>query len=361
MGNVSGVIVTDTFSFNEDDTLQMQTNNTHFLLADYQNGFENYKADGLVGLNIHNTPNKKNIIYQLYEQKQISSPRFSLFLSSNNAESRLYIGDYSQNTAISSFYRQMNYCQVGKKESNWSCQMNEIEIDKKKFNIDSKVTFDSGISYLIIPISDFKIIKKQIIEETNSDCIFNENHQILCRCSSPDVFPNLKLKIEGGFYQIKLNKLIDYFPKLTYSCRFEVFIDMNNFDNWIFGTNVMKDTLFSFDISGRKLGFYQNPDVKLVLNKENLVISNEETGNPKIGYIFGIMFILLLLYAVIKCSNNDSFMGGLLRKSSSFEISNKDNAIKMQDLKKNLKVDDFNKFNYKQFNDKHEENNNQKI
>jgi hypothetical protein len=342
MGNVSGTLGTETFRFTEDDSPKLVSNNTNFLLVKHQNGFESFKADGLIGLNIHNNPNKKNIIYNLYEQGQISSPRYSLYLSSGS-ESRLYIGDYSQNTVISSLYRQMNYCSVGKKEYNWSCNISGIEVNKKSYFVESKFTLDSGISYLIIPISDFKIIKKQIIEETNSDCIFNENHQLLCRCSSPDIFPDLRLKTADGYspFEIKLNKLIDFFPKLTYSCRFEIFVDMNNYDNWILGANVMRDTLFSFDIASRKIGFYQNPDVKAFVNKENLIVYSEENGDFKIGYAFALIFVFLLLYSLIKCSNNEKFMSGFDKKNSndSFELDGlggeKEN--KMDLLKKDLK------------------------
>lgn len=317
----------------------MQANNTNFLLVSHQNGLENFKADGLIGLNLHNTHSKKNIIYRLYEQGQISSPRFSLYLSSIS-ESRLFIGDYSSNTAISGIYRQMHFCNVDSKSSNWSCAVSAIEINKKNYVIESKFTLDSGISYLIVPISDFKIIKKQIIEETKSDCIFNENHQLLCRCGSPNIFPDLKLKIEGGSFEIKLNNLIDFYPKMTYACRFEVFVDMNNYDNWILGANVMKDTLFSFDIANRKIGFYQNPDIKSFVNKENLVIYTEDDGNPKIGYLFALGFIFLLLYAIIKCSNNEKFMSGN-SNNESFELfngpKNNETGNKMDLLRKDLK------------------------
>ena len=362
MGNVSGMISAETFNFIEDETLQLNTNNTNFLLVNNQNGFDNFKADGLVGLNVHNTPNKKNLIFQLYEQGHIALPRYSLYLSSTSGDSRLYIGDYSQNTAISNLYRQMNYCQVGKGENSWSCNINEIEINKKKIPVESKITIDSGISYLIIPISDFKIIKKQIIDETKSDCIFNENHQLLCRCENPEIFPNIKLKIEGNYFNINLSKLIDFFPKLAYSCRFEIFVDMNNFDNWIFGTNIMKDTIFSFDLNSRKLGFNQNPDLKSLINKENLIIYNDDKGEPKIGYILAIVFIILLLFAIIKCANNDKFMlGSSNNKSDSFELGNMDDMNKLASLKKNLNNTDFENFNYKNFNDsKNTANNNLK-
>jgi len=356
MGNVSGIIATEDFSFDEDQTISMQANNTNFLLVTHQNGFDNFKAEGIIGLNLHNNPNQKNIIYKLFEQGQISSPRFSLYLSSGS-ESRLYIGDYSQNTVISSLYKQMNFCAVSKKENNWSCSINSIEINKKNFPIESKFTLDSALSYLIIPISDFKIIKRQIIEETKSDCIFNENHQLLCRCTSPDIFPNIRLRIEGNFFEIKLNKLIDFYPKLTYSCRFEIFVDMNNYDNWILGANVMKDTLFSFDISSRRIGFYQNPDVKAFLNKENLVIYEEGNSEVKIVYIFAIIFILLLLYSMIKCANNENFIRGFdwnnSNKDGSYELAEavtgkeEDKNNKMEMLKQNLqhqKSEDFEKY-----------------
>lgn len=349
MGNVSGTVASDDLSFSEDETIPMQANNTNFLLVNHQNGFENFQAEGLIGLNLHDTQNKKNLIYRLYEQGQISSPRFSLFLSSGS-ESRLYIGDYSQNTAISGLYRQMRFCAVERKSANWSCAVSAVEVNKKSFAIESKFTLDSGISYLIIPISDFKIIKKQIIEETNSDCIFNENHQLLCRCATPDIFPDLRLKTEGGSFEIKLNKLIDFYPKMTYSCRFEVFVDMNNYDNWVLGANVMKDSLFSFDISARKIGFYQNPDVKAFANKENLVIYTEDNADPKIGYMFALGFIFVMLYAIIKCSNNEKFMSGN-SANESFELTQGPGSAvagnKMEMGKKdfqNRKSDDFEKY-----------------
>ena len=34
---------------------------------------------------------------------------------------------------------------------------------------------------------------------------------------------------------------------------------MENLDSWVIGTAALKNTFFSFDIAGRKMGFVQNP------------------------------------------------------------------------------------------------------
>ena len=76
MGNVSGVVVSDDFSFSEDETIPMQANNTNFLLVTHQNGFENFQAEGLIGLNLHKTPKPQNP-----KTPQISAPNLYLIIS----------------------------------------------------------------------------------------------------------------------------------------------------------------------------------------------------------------------------------------------------------------------------------------
>jgi hypothetical protein len=313
------------------------------------------KADGVIGLGFPDPkhPEYSNFITQLQNQGVIPLPKFSLYFSSSNlVESKLFIGDFSQGTLLSPFYKQMSYCQVDKSDYKWGCNLQQIEVNKNKREVSSKLNIDSGSSFLTIPIADFQIIKKFLIDNTKAECIRNESNQLLCKCANPTIFPDIHLIVgASNLFTIQTQKIINYYPALTYQCRFAIIIDMDNDDTWTLGTSVLANSLFSFDMNARKIGFIQNNiELHNLMRKDTLILPPSEDQDGKIVYVFVLGAILLILYATVKFANEGKFMSS--KRSNSFDYSNMEDKKRVEMLKNKFNeegydFDDVNNFENK--------------
>jgi hypothetical protein len=341
MGSISGHISSDTFKFRK--TSNEEIKDIKFLLVSDQEGanMSKLKSDGMIGLGLEHIDNKNlessndkneysNFIYQLYLKGLIRQPKFSIFISpGGQMDSKLFIGDFSKGTTIAPVYKQMNYCDVDKGMKQWGCEIGSVELKGNKLPVNSKVIIDSGVSFFIIPIMGFNLIKKHLLDN-NEWKISSENGQLLSKCDGPETFPpQLKLLINGNPFIINIKDIVQYFPTLTYQCRFDLAVDMDSYNTWVLGTSVMKNSLFSFDMISRKLGFVQNPKDMIVYMNTNIVIpETEESGGSKIGYIFVLVFIGVLMFGIYKFANNDQFINS--RRSDSFSYENINDRQKME-------------------------------
>jgi len=263
-----------------------------------------------------------NFITELNNQGVIGSPKFGFYLSSSNqVNSKIFFGDFSKGTLLAPFFKQMLYCQVNVSETKWSCDINRIEINKIKKDINSKFLIDTATSYIYVPMADFKIIKKLYVDHSKTECIRNEINQLLCKCKDPSIFPDINIFINNDIFKIRSKDIIDYFPSLEYQCRFELIIDMENDDAWTLGTAALKNTLFSFDYNSRKIGLLQfNEEVRKLMMKDNIILQDEDINDSKIIYIFCLGFIVFLIGALMKFANTESFVPKT--KSDSFDYDN---------------------------------------
>lgn len=304
-----------------------------YISVDQISGLQDLQIDGVLGLGPEskaNTVEYTNFVSQLHKQGQIKFPRFSIFLSKTGIGSRLLIGDFSQGTQLSSTYNLMSYCTS--KTNEWGCDLDSISIEKETLPLSSTINFDSGSSYLYIPISDYKFIKKYLIDQSNSECILSENKQIHCKCESPQRFNDITLTINKKNFIIKTTNLIDFFPTLTYQCRFEIIIDYENLDTWVLGASAMKNNLFSFDLENKKIGFVQEPkEMESLLYMSEMPVQEEENTGSKIGYIFVLAFIGVLMFGVYKFANNEEFFK--FNSSERFSSANEDDQRRAEELR----------------------------
>ncbi len=280
--------------------------NYHFLLVNKVENKTELKA--LMGLNLKPiNENNNNFISQLYETGHITSQKFSIYFSEKM--SKIFLGDYSEGTTISSIYRLMSYCKVPDKASNWECDLNSVDINKLSINSVSKVKIDTGINELVLPLIDYKFVKKHLMDSVKSECIRNENNKLSCKCENPNIFPNLILYISSNPFVISLKDLIEFNSRNTFQCNFNILIDLENEDTWILGRSVLSNTLLSFDQSKRKIGFIQNPKAFESLLNGNIIINANDQNDTKIGFIFFLVFLFILVFGLFKCANNEKFFG----------------------------------------------------
>jgi hypothetical protein len=307
--------------------------NFHFLLI---NRVENKtNSSGMLGLNLKPVnENNNNFISQLYETGHITSQKFSIYFSEKM--SKIFLGDYSEGTTISSIYRLMSYCKVADKANNWECDLNSIDINKFSINSGSKLKIDTGIDELVVPLIDYKIVKKQLMDSVKSECIRNEKNKLSCKCDNPNIFPNLVLYISNNPFVISLKDLIEFNSKASYQCNFNILIDLENEDTWVLGKSVLTNTLMSFDQSKRKIGFIQNPKGLESLLNGNIIIYANDQNDSKIGFIFFLVFLLVLVFGLFKCANNEKFFS---RKS--LNPDDQEDRMKIELIKNRFNTEEY--------------------
>jgi hypothetical protein len=211
----------------------------NFKVIDFDSsGFLNSDLiDGILGLNYNNnsaSPNK-NLIRELYNKGYISSPSFSIVITSSNIN-RLYLGDIMENEYIKNYLKTLSNkgeCKII--EDNWKCKVKGIEhnaLDYFQWEIqrklvESTLSFNLKENNLIIPESyyDFMIVgyhtvsSKKSITKTKSNKICRMYDGIVyCHCVSLNAFGivtfyfenNLKLDLDIRDY-VSYNESAFYF------------------------------------------------------------------------------------------------------------------------------------------------------
>jgi hypothetical protein len=193
---------------------------------------------------------------------------------------------------------------------------------------------------------DYKMFKKSLFDITKKECIrTSENSQLVCKCDTPDDFPNIKLSIGNNPFEIQTKELIEFSPYTSYQCRLKILIDVETEDTWKLGTSVLKDSLLSFDVAKRKVGYIQHPlNFENYLNKENIIIRETEEAPNKIGFIFALAFLIVLMFGLFRCANNDKFF------QNGFGFSEGRNSLSADDMEDKKKIELIkNRFNTEEY------------
>lgn len=243
----------------------------------------------------------------------------------------------------------MNYCKVGDNTKGWACDLNKIEFigySKATISSISKIIFDTSSPNIVIPLIDYKMFKKSLFEISRKECIKTpENSQLVCKCDTLDDFPNLKLTISNNPFEILAKDLIEFSLYADYQCRFKIIFDLEIEDTWRLGTAVMKDSLFSFDIAKRKVGYFQHPlNFENFLNKENIIIRETEEDPNKVSFIFTLVFLIILMFGLFKCANNENFFQngfGFSEKRNSFSADDMDDKKKIELIKNRFNTEEY--------------------
>ena len=100
--------------------------------------------------------------------------------------------------------------------------------------------------------------------------------------------------------------MIDYYPTLEFQCRFQILIDLFLGDYWILGDSVLRDSLVSFDMQERKIGWIQ----KFIKMDDSIFESgtNNNITTDKGGFVYHYLIVslfifggILLIYLIWKC------------------------------------------------------------
>ena len=301
-------MASDKVSLNENTTVSKQ----NFLLVTHATGIKSLASDGVLGLNIDDEGNSQNsFIQQLYAEKTISSPSFALHISENGNKSTLLIGNIADSNELDSLRNKMGKCSVPSNSKMWECPLDVVNVNGKNITVISKVVFDSGVSYMIIPINDFKLIRNDTI--SNKTCAMNRQNQLLCKCVSPSEFPGMNLLVNGYNISLTPDQLVSYQPQYEYSCRFNILLDLNIFGSWILGESALRGLLVSYDFTNRNIDF-----VKVDTLPDNIVFEPPKSGFNwwiLLWILLAIAFLVLCYYLYRHCFIHNEGRESLIQKS----------------------------------------------
>ena len=350
IGKVSGHISTETIYIK-----QSFIKNFQFLLVNNELNIDRLISDGVLGLNI-NEKEDASFITQLYKQKVIKSQKFSFYLSDSSRDSSFILDDISEIPFFKQIYKKMSFCPVKSDANSWECEMRSVDIDRKEILMNSKVSFDTGTSYIVIPAMNFMQIKPTFIDSVNTTCAYTELNQLVCKCLSPKIFPEIRLNINGNHLIINPLNIIDYEPSHEYQCRFQIIVSTDKFDYWILGDSALRGLLISFDLAKRTIGFTNTLSNFPVNINDEINKDQEDNQDVKIYYFFALVFILAGVVGLYKCANNENFFSKkplnknketnehlLLIEENSNEVYNKSNSENINAMiNLNFKKIDFN-------------------
>lgn len=299
IGFVDGTIVQDKVWINKQIGVNM-----NFMTIHYEDKLAGTVADGVMGLGIDKEGDYKNsLIYSLYEDNLISSPSFSFYLTESKKESRLYIGDITENQYLRNTFDNIKYVNINNGSRYWESSLESITTFNRNnktsanytFQTSSKVIFDTGTSYLIIPAFDIiDLIPAITSKAVDNKCALTPYMQIVCKCISPQNFDDIELTINGQTFIIRTDDIIEFYPTLEYQCRFEIIVDMFMLDGWILGDSVLRYTLLTFDMDKKRVGYIQAMDK---LNDSEVLgrVSNKSNGYSVMDILIWIAAVLILL------------------------------------------------------------------
>ena len=275
---------------------------------DFTGFMDSYSSDGILGLNYADgteLPNS-NFIRELYNEGIISSPSFSLIITSSNIN-RLYLGDIMENENVRQFINNnmdLGECTIPHNEKKWKCQFSKMEFNAIKyldweyqvFYHDFALTFDMKDNKLTIPESYFNLIvvgyvnvRKKVgkrhyyVKRYNKNCRMTVDGTILCDCKDKDDFGILSFHFKNNSrLDIDIRDYVHYDDSSIYKCRVDISLSKDY--EFIVGLKGFNNTILSFNMEEKKIKFFYK--------------KKYSNSNFYIYWLFTI--ILIVLYILLK-------------------------------------------------------------
>ena len=243
------------------------------------------EIDGIISLSFNMStqiPNN-NFIMELYNEGKISSPSFSIIITSLN-NNRLYLGDIMKNDYIKNYINSsMNKGDCPVIGNYWQCQIEKLEYTDFKSHLssftkweNSMVKFNLNEKKLVIPdIYYDKIIigyytKGKIgsrRREYNKYC-YRFSGQIFCSCSADKKdFGVITLIFQNNSrLDIDIRDYV-YYDESAYFFKCRVDATLSDNKEFVIGLKGLNNTILSFDLDDRKIEFFHKkkagPNLKL--------------------------------------------------------------------------------------------------
>ena len=244
--------------------------------------------DGILSLsysNISQIPNN-NFIMELYKEGKISSPSFSIIITSSNIN-RLYLGDIMKNDYIKNYVNHSmtkGKCEII--DNKWQCKtiymiytgssdyggkrsssLVKFNLKENKLIIPSRYYYYLIVGYKYVYVYSDKHRTKHLANKQECYQFRGEINSIYCTCpQGKDSFGIMSLFF-GGFSRLDVD-LRDYVyydeTALLYKCRIDAILSKE--DEFIIGLKGLNNTILSFDLEDKKIEFFHRKKDYSTLN-----------------------------------------------------------------------------------------------
>jgi len=251
---------------------------------------------------------KNNFIRELYNERIISSPSFSIIITSTNIN-RLYLGDIMKNEYVRYYLNSsMNKGECKIIDDNWRCRLSHIEYNALRYNhweqqifTDySILTFNLKENKLTIPeyyydliVVGYRYVTRKVgdtyvtSKESNKWCR-TYGGIIYCSCSpEKDNFGILTFHFENNStLDLDLREFVYYDKKpFIYKCKVDIVLSKKK--EFIVGLKGFNNTILSFNMEDKKIKFFHKKKFDKPYKKIKIII-------------FIICIILLIIANYIK-------------------------------------------------------------
>jgi len=252
------------------------------VLESDSSGFLNSNLiDGILSLSYNNNsqiPNS-NFIMELYNEGKISSPSFSIIITSSNVN-RLYLGDIMKNEYVKNYVNtSMNKGECKIIDNDWKCQIDTLKYVDFKYPKSSHskwassiVKFDLKEKKLTIPYSyktllliGYRYKSYKCGKTTCSKTVYNKHCTTYwgaryCTCNSKKDFGVMTFYFKNNSrLDVDLSDYV-YFDDSAYYFKCRVDIDLSDKDEFIIGLRGLNNTILSFDLDDRKIEFFHKKE-----------------------------------------------------------------------------------------------------
>ena len=232
------------------------------------------EIDGIISLSFNMStqiPNN-NFIMELYNEGKISSPSFSIIITSLN-NNRLYLGDIMKNDYIKNYINSsMNKGDCPVIGNYWQCQIEKLEYtDFKshlssftkwensmvKFNLNEKKLVIPDIYYDKIIIGYYTESKKGRRRRVYNKYCYIFSGQIYCSCSADKKdFGVITLIFQNNSrLDIDIRDYV-YYDESAYFFKCRVDATLSDNKEFVIGLKGLNNTILSFDLDDRKIEFF---------------------------------------------------------------------------------------------------------
>ena len=264
--------------------------------------------DGILSLSYNNNntqiPNN-NFIKELYQEGKISSPSFSIIITSSNVN-RLYLGDILKNDYIKDYVStEMNKGECDIIDNKWKCKLQYVGYtdfiyisSHEKRNANALVKFDLTQNKLTIPFYYFNFMivgyryekrspKSSIYDKKDNKYCLEFNNAIYCTCSGKNSFGVISFYFKNNSrLDIDLRDYV-YYDKSAFSLKCRVDISLSNEEEFIVGLKGLNNTILSFNLDDKKIAFFH-------------MKKTDDWNENLMNFILVIIFIIVIIIVIIK-------------------------------------------------------------
>ena len=257
--SMTGYIATDDFTLGEKAISDMK-----FLLTTSEVGFEDYKCDGMLGLNYASFFESENsgLMYDLLNQGIVPLKQVGLYLSTtaNDSTSQLILGGYDTTKAVNTKWFPVS-------SDYWTVQLTGYKVGSSKSLQNDTIIFATEYAYTYVPTNVFIEYTGQVKKKYSSCDYYMDSKLFGCVVKNLDDingFPDISIFIgeeeikilhESFVYSLKIG---DYYVAVALLKQVD--------DNvWIAGTSFMDDRYMIFNAENKTIGISSGGEGKFTL------------------------------------------------------------------------------------------------